>query len=140
MLQMYTEVAVGRNVKEDSAIVFDNKTIQTGCTATANTPSNTITLHKAGFYRVDFNAVISNNEASNELIGIIMERNGVEVNDAQTGATSSSTSDVKALSFSTLVRVRPNCEAVDNTTRLQFKVIGSDALIYFANVLVTKIA
>lgn len=140
MLQMYTEVAVGRNVKEDSAIVFDNKTIQTGCTATANTPSNTITLNKAGFYRVDFNAVISNNEASNELIGIIMERNGVEVNDAQTGATSSSTSDVKALSFSTLVRVRPNCGAVDNTTRLQFKVIGSDALIYFANVLVTKIA
>lgn len=140
MLQMYTEVSGGRNVEEDSAIVFDNKVVQTGCTVTANAPSNTITLHRPGFYKVDFNAVVSNDEASTELIGIIMESNGVEVPEAQTSATSSSTTGVEAVSLSTLVRVRPNCCAVDNTARLQFKVTGSNALVYFANVVVTKIA
>lgn len=134
------EVSGGRNVTENSSIVFDNKTVQTGCTATSNETSNTITLRRPGFYKVDFNAVLSNDDATNEFIGVVLERNGVEVQEAQTGASSSATSDMQSVSFSTLVRVRPNCCAVDNTVRLQFKVTGTDALIYFANVVVTKIA
>ena len=52
MLQMYTEVSGGRTVKENTNIVFDNKTIQTGCTVSANEPTNTITLKRAGIYLV----------------------------------------------------------------------------------------
>lgn len=140
MLQMYTDVSGGRTVQENTSIVFDNKTIQTGCTVTANEPTNTVTLRREGIYSVQFNAIISNTTSSSEFIGINMERDGVDVPEAQTGAASSSTSDVDAVSFSTLVRVRPSCCSVDNTTRLQFKVTGSDALVYFANVVVTKLA
>lgn len=140
MLQMYVESSNGINVDEDSAIVFSNNTINAGCTATANTPSNTVKLRDSGVYKVDFNAVISNNESATETIGIIMENNGVEVPEAQTKAASSSTTDVRAVSFSTLVRVRPRCCSVDNTARLKFKVTGADALLYFANVVITKIA
>lgn len=139
MLQMYTDVSGGRTVQENTSIVFDNKTIQTGCTVTANEPTNTVTLRRAGIYLVQFNAIISNTTSSSEFIGISMERDGIDVQEAKTGATSSSTSDLVAVSFSTLVRVRPSCCAVDNTTRLQFKVTGSDTLVYFANVVVSKV-
>ena len=139
MLQMYTEVSGGRVTQENTSIVFDNKTIQTDCTVTANEPTNTITLRRAGVYLVQFNAIISNTTSSSEFIGISMERDGIDVQEAKTGATSSSTSDLVAVSFSTLVRVRQSCCAVDNTTRLQFKVTGSDTLVYFANVVVSKV-
>lgn len=139
MLQMYTEVSGGRVNQENTSIVFDNKTIQTGCTVTANEPTNTVTLRRAGIYSIKFNAIISNTTSTSEFIGINMERDGVDVTESHTGATSSSTDDLVAVSFSTLVRVRPSCCAVDNTTRLQFKVTGADALVYFANVLVSKV-
>lgn len=139
MLQMYTEVSGGRAVQENTSIVFDNKTIQTDCTVTANEPTNTITLRRAGIYLVQFNAIISNTTSASEFIVINMERDGVDVPEAHTGATSSSISDLVVVSFSTLVRVKPSCCAVDNTTRLQFKVAGSDALVYFANVVVSKV-
>ena len=139
MLQMYTDVSGGRVTQENTSIVFDNKTIQTDCTVTANEPTNTITLRRAGIYLVQFNAIISNTTSTSEFIGINMERDDIAITEAHTGATSSSTSDLVAVSFSTLVRVRPSCCAVDNTTRLQFKVTSSDTLVYFANVVVTKL-
>lgn len=139
MLQMYTEVSGGRVTQDNTSIVFDNKTIQTDCTVTANEPTNTITLRRAGIYLVQFNAIISNTTSASEFIGINMERDGIDVPEAHTGATSSSTDDLVAVSFNTLVRVKPSCCAVDNTTRLQFKVTGSDALVYFANVVVSKV-
>ena len=139
MLQMYTEVSGGRTVKENTNIVFDNKTIQTGCTVSANEPTNTITLKRAGIYLVQFNAIISNTTSTSETVGIIMERNGVDIPEAQTRATPSSTGDLVSVSFNTLVRVNPSCCAVDNTTRLQFKVTDSDTLVYFANVVVSKL-
>ena len=140
MLQLYSETQVGKLVLNNQDIVFDNKVEQTGCTATANVPTNTITLNKDGFYIVDFNAIVSNADSVNEFLNVIMQNNGVDVYSAQAGATSSSTSDIENIEFTTLVRVRPNCCAVDNTTRLQFKVTGSNVLVYFANVVVTKIA
>lgn len=139
MLQMYTDVSGGRVTQDNTSIIFDNKTIQTDCTVTANEPTNTITLRRAGIYLVQFSAIISNTTSSSEFIGINMERDGIDVPEAHTGATSSSTDALVAVSFNTLVRVKPSCCAVDNTTRLQFKVTGSDALVYFANVVVSKV-
>lgn len=139
MLQMYTDVSGGRVTRDNTSIIFDNKTIQTDCTVIANEYTNTISLRRAGIYLVQFNAIISNTTSTSEFIGINMERDGIDVPEAHTGATSSSTSDLVAISFNTLVRVKPSCCAVDNTTRLQFKVTGSDALVYFANVVVSKV-
>lgn len=140
MLQLYSETSGGKLVLNNQDIVFDNKVEQTGCTAIANVPTNTINLNKAGFYMVHFNAVVSNDNDINELISVIMENNGVVINSAQAGATSESITDIENIEFTALVRVRPSCCSVANTARLQFKVTGSNALVYFANVVVTKIA
>ena len=139
MLQMYISVPYGKVVQKDNSIVFDNKVIQTDCTITANEPTNKITLRRAGIYLVKFNAIVSNTTSAIEFIGINMERDGVDVREAQTGASSSATNDLVPVSFSTLVKVKPSCCVVDNTTRLQFKVTGSDTLVYFANVIVSKL-
>lgn len=140
MLQLYSETSGGKLVLNNHNIVFENKVEQTGCTATANTPTNTINLNKAGFYLVHFNAVISNDNAINEFISVIMQNKGVDISSAQAGATSSSDTDIENIDFTALIRVRPSCCSVDNSARLQFKVTGSNALVYFANVVITKIA
>lgn len=58
MLQMHTEVSWGRVTQETTSIVFDNKTIQTDCTVSANEPMNTRTLRRADVYLVQLNAII----------------------------------------------------------------------------------
>lgn len=151
MLQLYSSSATGVSTPVNSNIVFNNKTIQTGCTAVANTPTNTVTLNKSGLYMVEFNGIISGIAAQavdevNEVptvanfVGVQMFNNGIAVPEALTGATSAAATDVNAVSFQTLVRVRPGCCSVDNTARLTFKVVGNNANVYFANVVVTKLA
>ncbi len=150
MLQLYSSSATGVSTPIDSNIVFDNKAIQTGCTAVANTPTNTVTLNKSGLYMVEFNGIISGVAAAEveasviptvaDFVGVQMFNNGNAVPEALTGATSAAATDVNAVSFQTLVRVRPGCCSVDNTARLTFKVIGNNANVYFANVVVTKLA
>ena len=152
MLQLYSSSATGVSTPVDSNIVFNNKTLQTGCTAVANTPTNTITLNKSGLYMVEFNGIISGIAAAEaeaeasviptvaNFVGVQMFNNGNAVPEAVTGATSAADTDVNAVSFQTLVRVRPGCCSVDNTARLTFKVVGNNANVYFANVVVTKLA
>lgn len=151
MLQLYSSSETGVSTPVNSNIVFNNKTIQTGCTANANTPTNTITLNKSGLYMVEFNGIISGVAAPAavelsevptvaDFVGVQMFNNGNAVPEALTGATSSAETAVEAVSFQTLVRVRPGCCSVDNTARLTFKIVGNDANVYFANVVVTKLA
>lgn len=140
MLQMYTQSAAGVVTPVGEDIVFNNRTVQTGCTATSDTPSNTVTLRRQGFYRVDFDAVIANNTAAAAEVGVIMTRNDAQQPEAQSSATSTGATDFQAVSFATIVRVLPTCRAADNTVRLQFEIIGADVLLRHANVVVTKIA
>lgn len=65
-----------------------------------------------------------------------MKRDGIVIPEVHTGATPSFTDDLVAESFNTLVRVKQSCHAVDNTTRLQFKVTDAEALVCFANVVI----
>lgn len=140
MLQVYTDSQNGVVTPLNTSIVFNNKSVETGCTVTANEPTNTVVLRRQGFYKVTFDGTIANNSGASTVVGVTMTRNGVEVPEAKTGATSTNAIDVRAVSFSTLVRVMPNCAAVDNTARLQFKITGANTVVYHANVVVTKIA
>lgn len=137
MLKMCTDVIGVCSLKK--TLVFDNKTIQTDCTVTANEPMNTRTLRRVGVYLVQFNATISNTTSSSEFIGINMKRDGIVIPEVHTGATPSFTDDLVAMSFNTLIRVKQSCHVVDNTTRLQFKVTDAEDLVYFANVVVSKV-
>lgn len=140
MLEIYMESSNGVAVDVNNAIVFNNKVLQTGCTATANTPANTVRLNKAGFYSVHIDAVIANNTAESGLVGIQLYNNNDEVTNAYTAHTSTGNTNLVSVGFDTIVQVRPSCSVIDNTANLQFKVVDNNAMVYFANVVVTKIA
>lgn len=136
MLEIYTESSNGVAVDMNNAIVFNNKVLQTGCTATANT----VRLNKTGFYSVHIDAIIANNTAEEGLVGIQLYDNNDEVPNAYTAHTSTGNTNLVSVGFDTIVQVRPSCSVIDNTANLQFKVVNNNAMIYFANVVVTKIA
>lgn len=62
----------------------------------------------------------------------------VVVPEALAVATSASTTDYVNLAFTTLVRVKPSCCAVDNTTTLTFLNTNED-ILFNANVVITKV-
>lgn len=140
MLEIYMENSNGVATSLNEAIVFDNKVLQTGCTATACIPTNTVKLNKAGFYSVHIDAVIANNTAESGLVGIQLFNNNDEVSNAYTAQTSTGNTNLVSVGFDTIVQVRPSCSVIDNTANLQFKIANNNAMVYFANVVVTKIA
>nr|DAZ79396.1 MAG TPA: hypothetical protein [Caudoviricetes sp.] len=140
MLEIYMENSNGIATSLNEGIVFDNNVLQTGCTATTNTPTNTVRLNKAGFYSVHIDGVIANNTAVSGLVGIQLYNNNTEVSNAYTAQTSTGNTNLVAVGFDTVVQVRPSCSMIDNTANLQFKIANNNAMVYFANVVVTKIA
>jgi hypothetical protein len=140
MVEIYTKNKSGLLVEDGEAITFDTATIKTCSCASVDTPTNTIHLNKEGIYQISFNAIIANSASSSDVINVSMYNKGVEVQQALAGVASSSSDDVENISFSTILRVRPSCEMIDNTTDLQFILSGTDALVYFANVDVIKVS
>lgn len=140
MLEIYMENSNGVATSLNEAIVFNNKVLQTGCTATACIPTNTVKLNKAGFYSVHIDAVIANNTAESGLVGIQLFNNNDDVSNAYTAQTSIGNTNLVSVGFDTIIQVRPSCSVIDNTANLQFKVVDNNAMVYFANVVVTKIA
>lgn len=150
MVQVYSNNTTGTAVTLNDPISFTTKTIETGCTATANQPATAISLNKAGLYMVHFDGVIAQtttvtpdftNAASSVagFVGVTMFRNGIPVAEAKTGAVTGAGIPM-AMSFDTIVRVRPSCASIDNTASLSFNIVGNNALVYQANVTVTKLA
>lgn len=66
-----------------------------------------------------------------------MYRNGVAVPGAVSSADSTTVTDVKAIGFSSVVRVLPSCAAIDNDVTLTFVNTGVGAT--FGNVQATVI-
>ena len=140
MLQVFTNNTSGVSVTDGSNINFTSKALQTGCVATANVGTDTVSLNKAGFYMVHFNASISASAAATEPLTVTMYEDGVAAEEASAVMYSVSATDIGSLAFSSIVRVKPSCCPYDIGKNLTFKVTGVDALVYNANVVVTKIA
>ena len=69
-----------------------------------------------------------------------MYNNNDEVSNAYTAQTSTGNTNLVSVGFDAIVQVRPSCAVINNTANLQFKVANNNAMVYFANVVVTKIA
>lgn len=123
MLQAYS---LNVEVPANSAIPFNNLTLEKGCTARLSSPS-TIDLNKCGVYFVTCNGSV---DASTK---IQLYKDGVAMPQAQnTGATS--------VSFSTLVQVDKNnsCCACASPTTLQV-IVEEAATFDDINIVVTKL-
>ena len=112
MLEIYMENSNGVATPLNEAIVFNNKVLQTGCTAVANIPANTVRLNKAGFYSVHIDAVIANNTAEAGLVGIQLYNNNDEVSNAYTAQTSTGNTNLVSVGFDTIIIGYPCHKAV----------------------------
>ena len=127
-------IATGANIP------FAINSIQTGCTVTHSAGSTTFSLNKPGFYFVTFNGTgaVSGADAGN--ITVTMQNNGTSVPGATATVTSASSTDIRSLSFSKLIKVSPSCCAINNSTNLTFNNTGAATTFTNVNVVITKVA
>ena len=138
MLQTYTRSNNGTAVASSTPINFLLNKIKISCSVQHQEGSPSIVLHGAGTYKIEFNGIFTAPSTEATTINVQMLSDNVVVPDALAVATSTSTTDYVNLAFTTLVRVKPSCCAVDNTTTLTFLNTNAD-ILFNANVVVTKI-
>lgn len=122
MLEAYSlNVAVG----DDTAIPFNNVTVEKGCTARLTAPG-TIELNKRGIYIVYFDAVAGTSTT------VQLYKNGIAQPQAQSTGT--------AVSFVTLVQVPADNTCACCTSPTVLRVVNTTAGTFTnANVAVTKL-
>ena len=134
MLEAYsTNIAVATN----SAIPFNNVTIEKGCTAKIES-SATITLNKTGVYMVSVDAAGIPTAAG--VMSIQLSKDGALQPQAQSSVTGVTT-DVDNVSFTTLVQVKENntCSCCTSPTIIRVVNTGVPATYNIANIVVTKV-
>lgn len=138
MIDSYSNAS--QAVGAGSNISFAINSIQTGCTATHSAGSTTFSLNKPGFYFVTFNGTGAITGATAGNIIVSMLNNGVLVPGATASVASASTTDIRSVSFSKLIQVKPSCCAVNNSTNLTFNNAGLATTFTNVNVVITKVA
>ncbi|MCD7811998.1 MAG: hypothetical protein LUG91_09175 [Ruminococcus sp.] len=125
-----------QTVAADGFVDFNSNSLLTGCAIQHIAGSNSIVLVKPGLYSVSFNADIVPAAAGDITLQLVA--NGVNVAGAEATVTGATT-DTANVSFNSVVRVRPNCPVIDNTTTLQVEV-NAAGTISNANISVIKLA
>jgi hypothetical protein len=137
MLETYSQNV---NVATNVAIPFNNVSIEKGCTATKTAPT-TIALNKCGVYSIEFDATVAAQTTTGGTATVQMSKNNVLQSQALAQTSSTSTTDLKSISFNTLVQVNENnsdcCCA--SPTLIQFINTGIPATFVQCNVTVTKL-
>lgn len=132
MLEAYSNTLT---VTTNTNITFNNKSIQTGATAVLENDNATISLNRAGIYRVDFTACGAS--TAEGTISAQLYANGTAVNRAVSVATTAAGAP-QAINFATLVSV--GRAAQGQTAILTVKYTGSAGILSNADIVVTKIA
>ena len=138
MINSYTNTS--QSLATNQAIPFLVNDILTGCTVTHNAGSTTFTLNKPGFYQVNFTGTGAVSGSTAGTVQVTLFNNGVAVPGAIATQTSASTTDIRTVNFTRLIRVLPSCCAVNNKASLVFTNTGSAATLTNVNVVITKLA
>ena len=124
-------------VATDTAIPFNNVTIEKGVTAKLAAPA-TIELNKAGVYMVSVDAAGTATTAGD--VSIQLSKDGILQPQAQSISTGTTTG-VESLSFTTLVQVSQNntCSCCTSPTIIRVINTGVPTTYNIANIVVTKV-
>lgn len=122
-------------VTTNTNIAFTNKTLQTGVTAVLGEDNATVSLNRAGIYRVDFSAYGAS--TADGTIGAQLYANGNAVSRASSVATTAAGAP-QAISFATLISVGNATQG--HTATLTVRYTGSAGILSNADLVVTKIA
>lgn len=137
MIYSYSIIPQDLTVNED--LVFTVDEIKTGCTVTHAAGTTTFVFNKPGYYYVTFNGVASATAAATDPITAELYNGAVAIPGALSSALSAAIDTPVSLSISTIIQVRPNCPAIDNTVNLTVKNVGIEANYTNATLTITKL-
>ena len=126
-----------QTIESGSAYAFDTNRISTGCTVGHVAGTTTFTLNKPGFYFITFNTTFTTTDTG--IATVELQNGGTTVPGAAGSETITTAGDTKSIAFSTIVRVKPSCSAIDNSATLTFVSTGIDLTETVANVNITKL-
>ena len=136
---IYSYTITPQALTVDGNLVFTVDEIKTGCTVTHAAGTPTFTFNKPGYYFVTFNGVASATAAATDPIVAEMYNGATAIPGALSSALSAAIDTPVALSISTIIQVRPNCPAIDNTVNLTIKNVGIAANYTNAAITITKL-
>jgi hypothetical protein len=136
---IYSYSATPQTVAIDDNLDFTINEISTGCTVTHAAGTPTFVFNKPGYYYVTFNGVASATAAATDPITAELYNGTVAIPGASSSALSAAIDTPVPLSISTIIQVRPNCPAIDNTVNLVVKNVGIAANYTNATITITKL-
>ena len=136
---IYSYTIAPQTLATDENLVFTIDVVKTGCTVTHACGTPTFTFNKPGFYFVTFNGVASATAAATDPIVVEMYNGATAIAGALSSELSAAVDTPVALSMSTIIQVRPNCPAIDNTVNLIVKNTGITAEYTNAAITITKL-
>lgn len=136
MINSYTITAQDIDINEN--LIFAVNKVLTGCTVTHTAGTDSFKLNKPGYYYVAFDGSASTiGTAGNVTVELFS--NGAAVPGALTSTYSAAAVNVGSLGFSTIVRVLPSCNCVDNSVTLTLQNTGVEATYTNVNLTITKL-
>jgi hypothetical protein len=136
---IYSYNATPQTVAVDDDLTFTINGVKTGCTVTHAAGTSTFVFNKAGYYYVTFNGVASATAAATDPITVELYNGTTAIPGATSSALSAAIDTPVVLSIGTIIQVRPNCPAIDNTVNLVVKNVGIEANYTNATITITKL-
>ena len=133
MLQTYNDLE--QSLAAGSNVVFGSNTIQRGFTVTHIAGDTDIKLNVPGIYKIEFDAVVTGTDP----VILTLYNNGNEVPGAMAETTPQSATDLRSVSFTTLLRIPRSCCIVNNDGNLNIRTTN-EVQINHANLVVTRIS
>lgn len=132
---IYSNTTATTTVNAAAPLSFTNNTVKT-CNVRHSEGGTTFTLSRRGSYLVQFNGTVGiPTSGSASLLGVKLQRNGVDVPGATASFYSAADTDVGNIAFSAIVQVGCSCPVVNNAASLQF--VNGAAQAQFTNYGVT---
>ena len=136
---IYSYSNTPQDLTANENLVFTIDEIRTGCTVTHAAGTPTFVFNKPGYYFVTFNGVASATAAATDPIVVEMYNGTTAIPGALTSELSAAVNAPVSLAMSTIIQVRPNCPAIDNTVNLTVKNVGIEANYTNAAITITKL-
>lgn len=134
--------AATQSVAVNGLVNYTNHNVHSGCAIEHVDGGTSVRIRKPGLYLVEFNSEVVATTiptSGGTTIFATLQRNGETVPGATSGVTPSVANNFSNLGFTTIVRVRPSCCAVDNDTVLTVANTGIAANYINANINVVKL-
>ena len=145
MLQTYTYNSTGFTLNTNDSVLFNVDVVDTDCRIDHQSGTTAIEIDKPGYYLISFNsfgyntgAVVEGTPYTDTYTYQLFNK-GVALQEAVASASSTADTDVVNVSFSTILQVRPSCQAVNNNAVLTVNYLGQVATGNLANLTIVKL-